>query len=66
MKPQQQQERPVITLEPPWWRCAHGTEYQSPSGRKPNVCPRTPSCRGDQIQMVTEVEPVFLGKEAQE
>lgn len=58
-----QQQRPVITLEPPWWKCEHGTEFRSPTGNKPKGCPRTPSCRGDQIQMVVEVDPVFSRKE---
>ena len=58
-----QQPRPTITLEPPWWKCAHGTEFRSSSGQKPQGCPRTPSCRDDDIQMVVDVDPAFSPKE---
>lgn len=52
-------QQPTIILEPPWYRCAHGTEFRSVSGNKPQKCPRTPSCQGDQIEMIPEVDPVF-------
>lgn len=50
------QERPVITLEHPWYRCAHGTEFRSPSGKKPLGCPRTPSCKDADIEMVVDID----------
>jgi predicted Zn-ribbon and HTH transcriptional regulator len=51
-----EQQRPTITLEPPWWRCENGSEFRSGSN-KPARCP---VCESTNIEMVTEVEPVFV------
>lgn len=67
MKPTKQQQ-PTITLPPPLWRCAHGAEFRvtTAPGEKPNYCPRSPSCRAKDIEMVVEVDPVvFSRKEKQ-
>lgn len=47
--------RPVITLEPPVWRCENGTEFQCGANRPP----RCPVCGSTKIEMVVEVEPQF-------
>lgn len=52
MKPETAQI-PVITLEPPWWRCENGNEFRCGES-KPERCP---VCGSSKIEMVTDVAP---------
>lgn len=46
---------PLITLEPPWWRCENGNEFRS-GHNKPARCP---ICGSTKIEMVVDVDPEF-------
>ena len=48
-------ERPIITLEPPWWRCENGSEFRC-GHNKP---PRCPVCGSTNIEMVVDVAEEF-------
>lgn len=48
-------KREVITIEPPWWRCENGTEFQCGHNR-PQRCP---ICGSTKIEMVPDVDPRF-------
>lgn len=48
-------EQPVITLEPPWWRCENGTEFRCGQ----NTPQRCPVCGSTKIDMVVDVAPEF-------
>lgn len=56
MTKKQLTERPVITLEPSWWRCENGTEFRS-GHNNPSRCP---VCGSVNIEMVVEIDPVLL------
>lgn len=43
---------PVITLEPPWWRCENGCEFRC-GENKPRACPM---CHSTNIEIIVEID----------
>lgn len=54
----QPRSRPVIILEPPWWRCENSNEFRC-GPDKPSRCP---VCGSTKVEMVTDVGPEFAKK----
>jgi predicted Zn-ribbon and HTH transcriptional regulator len=52
----------TITLEPPWWRCENGNEFRC-GANKPARCP---VCGSTNIELVPDVDAVFLPAQIQE
>lgn len=55
MTDKEPQSRPVIIIEPPWWRCENGNEFRS-GHNKPKRCP---VCGSANIEMVVDIAPRF-------
>ena len=45
--------QPVITLEPPWYRCENGSEFRGMTSKKPEKCP---VCGSKKIEMIVDID----------